>query len=146
MIRPATLSDIAETLARPVPAFHWAGLRAQFFAGEAWTAEDPKDGAPLAVAGLVPDGEGGAGLWFLPGPRANRHMPRLVKAARLTLEAAPYDRIWAAAGSPSGARLLSVLGFAPVLLPAAVQIYVRERQHEQSIGRRRRLESGGGPA
>lgn len=143
-LRPATLSDIAEILARPVPAFHWAGLRAQFFAGRAWTIEDPAGGPPLAAAGLVPDGEGGAALWFLPGPQAPRHMRRLIGAARLTLADQPYARIWAAAGSPEGARLLSLLGFAPSPLPAAARIYMREKQDEQSI--RRRIESGGGAA
>lgn len=109
LVSPATDWDLADLLGVCHPAT-WGLVRAQTRLGPSWALRDA-EGA-FAACGLAEIGGVDAfELWFLAHPRARRHLPQMLRIARLTVLPAVDAPIMGRVRRESGRRLARLLGF-----------------------------------
>lgn len=96
-------------------------------------------GEPVAAGGLVADGDGRFGAWFIANAQARRHLAGLVRFARFTLVRGTYPEVVAEVTTREGARLATLIGFR-----REGRFWVW--RHECDVRRRGILETGAGPA
>lgn len=110
---PALEWDLAELAGRVSPVI-WGLFRLQARIGRSWAMHD-EDGT-IAACGIVDLGldPPTVELWLVLGPRARRHLLRIIREARLTVFPEIDARIVVKVRTQAGRRLAEALGFAPV--------------------------------
>lgn len=105
---PATVADLA-ALSGVVTRGQWRLVRELAAAGDTYALHA---GAELVgLAFFLPIAPGAVEVNFNVAPSSSRHMLGIVRAARLTIDAAPYRQVVTVCRSKAGQRFAALVGF-----------------------------------
>ncbi|MEP1571593.1 hypothetical protein [Roseibium album] len=105
---PANLVDMAE-LSGAMSRVHWAIVREMWRGGDTWAIR--VDGDLVALIGLYPVIGEAWEAWFNLTPRIGGHLPELLSAMRLTVQAGKYREIVTVCTTRAGKVMARRMGF-----------------------------------